>query len=766
MGCTTSRLDDLPAVALCRDRCGFLDEAIRQRYALAEAHVAYTRSLAAVARSLHQFIEHSNQTDLGHISSPVLDLLPNRKGDQGAGMDSADPKEAVVHNPVFDSDSHIDFRSDDDVEDCSSSSSLHLHSERIEYTSTEHEESASNRFQDEVFHMSYMKSMAAPAHVLHEQRLPAMSEETVHYFGGGEKSPLYHPYPYYESSIYPGYSISSTNYGSSSTASASKPPPAPPSPPRASAFDFLNFFDSYDNNYYMQEEWSSRDWKELRKEEGIPDLEEDDNEEVVKEMERDHQEVTGGRIVDAAVDIKVQGEAPSVHDSGCIDLSSDGGQEEYEVHVVEEVRSEPRPGSGGGSAAAVAKVFHDVSEVVKEIEIQFERASETGNEIARMLEGGKLPYHHKDQVSLQRSASSTEPMFSGAAHLSYEEEVGMKSGNLSSTLQKLYLLEKKLHHEVKVEEKLRVVHDRKLEKLKRLDRMGAEAHKIDSTSSDVKILSSKIRIAIDVVDRISVMIGKIRDEELWPELNELIQGLSRMWKSMLQCHQSQCQAIKQVQGLDPMGSGKKLNDSQFRVTLQFQHELLYWTERFWVWVSAQKGFMKTLNNWLLKCLLYEPEETPDGIVPFTPGRMGAPPVFTICNQWFESLDDITDKEVVRSLHVLATSIFQLLERDKLDMQQKILADKDLRRKVRDKDQKILKEIQTHENKIVLVSGEGCTLSASGLLVYRSDVSSYNFQESMQRIFEAMVIFTEKSVGIYEDLLQRMSEVGGSATQIN
>ncbi|KAK4775330.1 hypothetical protein SAY86_010265 [Trapa natans] len=787
MGCTTSRLDDLPAVALCRDRCGFLEEAIRQRYALSEAHVAYTRSLASVARSLHQFLEHSNQADLGHVSSRVLDLPPKGKGDKGAEIDSANPKkEGVVHNnPVLDSGSHIDFRSDDDDEDDSTSSSLHLHSERIEYISTDHEESASNRFYGGV-HMSYMKNMAAPAHVVYEQRLPAMSKETVHYFGEGEKSSLYHPYPYYEANIYsngggipylyPGYSLPSTNYWPPSAVSASKPPPALPSPPRPSALDFLNFFDIYEDNYYMQDESCSRDSKELREEEGIPDLEEE-RVEVVKEMEKVHEEELGDikpadkTTDDAAADVKVQGETPIGHESGSINLSSDGDQEDYEVHVVEGVRSEPRPSSGCGSAAAGAKVFQDVSEVMKEIEIQFERASEMGNEIAKMLEAGKLPYHRKHhQVSLQGPTSRIKPISSAkkteAAHLSHEEEVGMKSGNLSSTLQKLYFLEMKLHHEVKAEEKMRVVHDRKLEKLKRLDRTGAKAHKINSANAVVKSLSSKIRIAIDVVDRISVMINKIRDEELWPQLNELIQGLSRMWKSMLQCHQSQCQAIKQVTGLDPMGSGKKLDDSQLDVTLQFQHELLYWAERFSVWVSAQKGFIKALNNCLLKCLLYEPEETPDGIVPFSPGRMGAPPVFVICNQWSESLDHITDMEVVQSLHVLATSVFQLLERDKLDMQRKIVADKSLGRKVRDQDQKMLKEIQTLEKKIVLVSGEGGTVSASGHIVHRSDVSSYNFQASMQRIFEAMEIFTEKSAGIYVDLLQRMAEVEGSAVLTN
>lgn len=58
-------------------------------------------------------------------------------------------------------------------------------------------------------------------------------------------------------------------------------------------------------------------------------------------------------------------------------------------------------------------------------------------------------------VASQPSTSkSTDPSASGdkngAAELSYVEEFGMASGNLSSTLRKLYLWEKKLYNEVKV----------------------------------------------------------------------------------------------------------------------------------------------------------------------------------------------------------------------------------------------------------------------------------------------------------------------------
>nr|GMD61465.1 nitrate regulatory gene2 protein-like [Ipomoea batatas] len=72
----------------------------------------------------------------------------------------------------------------------------------------------------------------------------------------------------------------------------------------------------------------------------------------------------------------------------------------------------------------------------------------------------------------------------------------------------------------RVEERMRVQHEWKSKKLKRLDEKGAEAHKIDVTRNLVRSLSSKIRIAIQVVDKISVTINKLRDEELWSLINK------------------------------------------------------------------------------------------------------------------------------------------------------------------------------------------------------------------------------------------------------
>lgn len=229
---------------------------------------------------------------------------------------------------------------------------------------------------------------------------------------------------------------------------------------------------------------------------------------------------------------------------------------------------------------------------------------------------------------------------------------------------------------------------------------------------------------------------------------------------MLECHRSQCQAIREARGLGPIGFGKKLSDAHLEATLRLEYELLNWTFRFASWVGAQKGYVNALNKWLLKCLLYEPELTADGPVPFSPGRIGAPPVFVICHQWSQSLNDISEQEVIDSMRVFAMSVLQLWEHDKLEMRQRMMGNKDLERKVRNldrEDQKIQKEIQMLDKKMVLASGDGNGMLVAGHVVYQSDTSSNSLQGSLQRIFEAMEKFTADSMKAYEGLLERIEE---------
>ena len=441
MGCSNSKVDDLPAVILCRERLTFLDQAIHYRYTLAQSHIAYIHSLKSVGHSLHNFI---HQQDPSHLSSsspiPGSPIKPD-----------PDPKhahhQAQAHALNHDSHSgHLDFHSDSDDDDDSGHVDLHsgdstpnLH--HIDYPDPGQDPGPDYGFGGGGgggggFFANYMKNKATPPSVMYEQRPP--NPETVYM---GESSNSGYAYPYYGNSYgnpsaspysgygYPnsnpnpnfnnsnGYYANSPNYGGAvvGSTSNSKPPPPPPSPPRASAWDFLNPFESYDKYYATSSPamayTPSRDSK-VREEEGIPELEDEDNyyhREVVKEVHGDQKFVGGGdkggrgNHSKAVVVDDDDDEVGGVHDHEASTSlyearprASSGGVEndgaEYEVHVVEKkvVGNEDEEGRSRYKGL-------NVFQVAKEIEVLFERASEFGNEVARLLEVGKFPYNRRHQ---------------------------------------------------------------------------------------------------------------------------------------------------------------------------------------------------------------------------------------------------------------------------------------------------------------------------------------------------------------------------------
>ncbi|KAL8146741.1 hypothetical protein AgCh_004470 [Apium graveolens] len=67
---------------------------------------------------------------------------------------------------------------------------------------------------------------------------------------------------------------------------------------------------------------------------------------------------------------------------------------EYDVHMIDKKVVDKDEDKSGGHRPGL-KTFCDDSEVASEIQIQFERASEMGNELSKILEIGKHPPSRK-----------------------------------------------------------------------------------------------------------------------------------------------------------------------------------------------------------------------------------------------------------------------------------------------------------------------------------------------------------------------------------
>lgn len=265
MGCATSKLDDLPAVALCRDRCNLLDEALRQSYALADAHVAYTQSLKNLGPILHHFFTQITVTDQSDRPEQ-----PSRSSPHDRFSSSSDSNS----NSNSNSNSHIESQSDSEPEEGVT---------EIDYFNQ--------------IHHSYRS---------HRQNLT----------------------------------------------------PSPP-PPTNSAWDFLNFFETYDRFEPIFDREEEEEEEKTEKEQKVPDF----KLEVVKKTKKPEK-------------------SKNVEDKNVV---SEKEKSETETETETQTQTE---------TPAVL-----VSEVMKEIQALFDKASGSGDEVLKSFHVGKFRYHQKIAVN-------------------------------------------------------------------------------------------------------------------------------------------------------------------------------------------------------------------------------------------------------------------------------------------------------------------------------------------------------------------------------
>ncbi|KAJ6336696.1 hypothetical protein OIU76_006549 [Salix suchowensis] len=595
MGCSTSRIDQLPAVSLCHDRCKFLEEALYQSYALADAHVAYMHSLKSLGPALRRFFDEA-------LINSQSDSQSN--GDSAAVTKLSKPSSPDIYCPSSSSNSetsHIDFRSD-----------------------SEDEEFRDNKDFDSLHRI--------------------------------QKSP-FNPYSY-------GH-LDDNKYDY--PAWKTPPPPAPSS----SAWDFLNFFETYE-----------------RYELPIKDKE------FVNET-------------------RLEGKC------------SKNGEEE-----------ESKESKDLGQQAKTQSVL----EVMKGVEVLFDEAAESGNEVLKIFDAGKFRYYYKNSVYQGVSTKMLHTVApsllerNGSIHGGLDEDLGIISVNLSSTLRKLCLWEKKLYHEVKAEEKLRLILAKNCGQMNNLGEKVTDDSQVNSTQPLLRMLSTKITVSIQVIDNISITTSKLRDEELLD-----------MWKVMLECHRCQSQAVVETRSLDDIASSVKFSDAYLEAAIQLKIELQNWNLSFSNWINAQRGYVRALNEWLLRCLPSEPEGRPDVGPPFSPGRTGAPPVFAFCNQWSLAIDRVSEMGVIYAMNGFFASVNQFLERHRVYLQQRLATDKDMERKV-----KILEREGQRLQKVIQARGR--PFQAGGRAVHRSEMTSNSsLQFGLRQVFVAIEQFSADAMQGYEEL---------------
>ncbi|XP_054807836.1 uncharacterized protein LOC129310037 isoform X2 [Prosopis cineraria] len=433
--------------------------------------------------------------------------------------------------------------------------------------------------------------------------------------------------------------------------------PTPP-PPQVSTWGFSYLFDLNDDNYYenihlsyghnTRSNSSDCDVREIREREGIPDLEYE-AEQGSKDSGFDEKGLKRGNLNSGdgtSNAAQLSSRTDAFFDEERTPKDRDSNTEKEIKANTEIVASKNlEPGIREGFASLVLGLI-------------FPSVVKCSHPPPRILSNLLA---HKGQLSCSTEKTNNQG------------RVSAMFGDLSSALELLCLWEKRLYKEVMGEEKLRILYEKRYKRLIDLDGHGAESDEINDSWASVRHMQTEISVAVASISVVSREIERLRDDKLLPELNKLIEGLIKLWKYMGTCHQKQVQIIMKAKShihiLDP-----SRNRSNPRATSRLETVILNWGICFSNFVKTQKDFVKSLNEWLLRCMLPEPEKTVNGTDSFSPSRIGAPPVFNLCNDWYHTIDSISEIGVSNAFSNFASGLHHLYEKQKEEQAQKARVD--------------------------------------------------------------------------------------------
>ncbi|WCJ40486.1 hypothetical protein M5689_021401 [Euphorbia peplus] len=212
-------------------------------------------------------------------------------------------------------------------------------------------------------------------------------------------------------------------------------------------------------------------------------------------------------------------------------------------------------------------------EIFGDLDIHFLKAFESTLEVSQMLD-----YHSN---------------FSHDQPNDYIEDIE----TLGTVLNKLLAWETKLYDEIKAREGIKYDYQKKMSVLTKQKKQGSNLKSLEKLKASISHLHTRYIVEVQSTVSTAAKINSIRDEQLYPKLVQLVDGMAMMWKSMLLQHESQLKIVYPLKSLD---NPQPLNESskyQYNCTIQLYGAVRGWHTQFCGLIEYQKDFVRGLHRW-------------------------------------------------------------------------------------------------------------------------------------------------------------------------
>lgn len=308
-----------------------------------------------------------------------------------------------------------------------------------------------------------------------------------------------------------------------------------------------------------------------------------------------------------------------------------------------------------------------LSLVLNQIDDHFLKASENAQEVSKLLEATRLHYHSNFADNRGHIDHSARVMRVITWNRSFRNVANGEGGNdfdseehetHATVLEKLQAWEKKLYDEVKQGEMMKLEYRRKVALLNKQKKRGASAESLEKTKAAVSHLHTRYIVDMQSMDSTVAEVNRLRDEQLYPKLVSLVDGMANMWSNLCQHHVKQLDIVTNLKSLDTANAPKETTKLHREQTGELYKVVQKWHTNFQDLVTNQKKYIQGLNSWLKLNLIPIESSLKEKIS--SPPRVQHPPIQALLHSWHDYLERLPDEVAKSAISSFAAVIETIL----------------------------------------------------------------------------------------------------------
>ncbi|XP_047074400.1 nitrate regulatory gene2 protein-like [Lolium rigidum] len=287
----------------------------------------------------------------------------------------------------------------------------------------------------------------------------------------------------------------------------------------------------------------------------------------------------------------------------------------------------------------------DLLGVLKEIDDSFLRASESAKEVSTLLEANMMHYHSNFANNAKGQGHDAYVL----RHITWKRSFsGLQNGDdgkddfendpsetLVTVVDKILAWEKKLYHEVKAGEIMKLEYQRKVASLNRQKKNNAAIDVQEKTKAAVTHLHTRYIVDMQPMYSTVSEIQHLRDNQLYQKLLDLADRMAKMWEDMHMHHANQLKTVLDLKLADISDSNIETSAHHHSHMHQLRDIVEKWNLHFSDLISYQKEYINALYSWLKLNTIPIEISLEEKVA--SPPRMQQPPVKALLQFWNEHL---------------------------------------------------------------------------------------------------------------------------------